>query len=193
MYKCLFDATDTNTLGLLQGLMQDTAVAHRPFITNWVVVPANVWDSLFGADYLQVDLTQIVGVAVNTALAQLGVNTVSLTAGAITAAAIATGAVDADALATDAVTEIVDAVETRLGGAVDGGSVVAGAASTVTLRAGASATNDKYKAVLVRSSAGVLQFAYISGYVGATKVATIVGTWPTANPDNTYSYIAFGN
>jgi len=50
-------------------------------------VGANVWDSLFGADKLQVHADEI-------------------TAGLITAAAIATNAIDADALASDAVSEI---------------------------------------------------------------------------------------
>ena len=58
---------------------------------DFMIVPTNVWDSLFGADALQVHANEI-------------------TAGLITAAAIATGAIDADALATDAVAEIADGV-----------------------------------------------------------------------------------
>ena len=88
-YDCPVDTTDTNTLGRLDLMVHESGalqVWHQ-----YMIVPSNVWDSLFGADALQVHANEI-------------------TAGLITAAAIATGAIDADALATDAVDEIVDAV-----------------------------------------------------------------------------------
>lgn len=62
----------------------------------------------------------------------------------------------------------------------------AGAAGTITLDASASATNDLYKGqwVVITSGTGAGQSRLISGYVGATKVATIHRNWAT-NPDNT--------
>lgn len=58
-YSCQLNTTDTGTLGRLKLLVHVAgalAVWHE-----YMVVPANVWDSLFGSDKLQVDLTQIDG------------------------------------------------------------------------------------------------------------------------------------
>lgn len=84
-YEVPLDATDTNTLGILRVSVSESGAL--PVWRDFMVVPANVWDSFFGADKLQVHADEI-------------------TAGLITAAAIATGAIDADAIAADAVTEI---------------------------------------------------------------------------------------
>ncbi len=69
------------------------------------------------------------------------------------------------------------------------GTAQAGAATTITLVAGASAVNDFYKndGIYILSGTGVGQFRFITGYVGATKVAT-VATWST-NPDATSVYV----
>lgn len=69
------------------------------------------------------------------------------------------------------------------------GTAQAGAATTITLVAGASAVNDFYKndGIYILSGTGAGQFRFISGYVGATKVAT-VATWAT-NPDATSVYV----
>ena len=122
-YKVPLNTTDTGTLGMLRLYVNESGAL--PAWLDMMVMPANVWDSLFGADALQVDAIQIAGAAVSTSTAQLGVNAVqaggtawgsgaitsgSFAAGAINAAAIATGAIDADALAADAVDEILDEV-----------------------------------------------------------------------------------
>jgi hypothetical protein len=88
-YEIPLDTTDTNTLGNLLIAVNESGAL--PVWREFQVVPANVWDSFFGADKLQVHADEI-------------------TAGLITAAAIATGAIDADALAADAAAEIADAV-----------------------------------------------------------------------------------
>ena len=117
-YKVPLNTTDTGTLGMLRLYVNESGAL--PVWLDMMVMPANVWDSLFGADALQVDAIQIAGAAVSTTTAQLGVNAVQAGgtawgSGAITAAAIATGAIDADALAADAVDEILDeAVEGSL-------------------------------------------------------------------------------
>jgi len=84
-YDVPLDTTDTNTLGTLKLLISESGAL--PVWQDFMVVPSNVWDSLFGADKLQVHADEI-------------------TAGLITAAAIATNAIDADAVAADAVSEI---------------------------------------------------------------------------------------
>lgn len=62
----------------------------------------------------------------------------------------------------------------------------AGAASTITLDASASAVDDfyNYNLVQITSGTGVGQTRVISDYVGSTKVATVALAWAT-NPDNT--------
>lgn len=62
-YGVPLDTTDTGTLGTLRVHIHKSgalAVWH-----DFMVVPTNVWDSLFGADKLQVDLTQIGGQAID--------------------------------------------------------------------------------------------------------------------------------
>jgi hypothetical protein len=145
-YKVPLNTTDTNTLGRLRLYVNEGGAL--PVWMDIMVMPANVWDSLFGADALQVDMTQIAGAAVSTSTAQLGVNAVQAGgtawgSGAITAGAIATGAIDADALAADAVDEIWDEViESTLTGrqfmrifmAALAGKSAGGGTSTITFR-----------------------------------------------------------
>lgn len=71
----------------------------------------------------------------------------------------------------------------------DSGTAQAGAAGTITLRAGASASNNFYNGAYIRitGGTGVGQGRWITGYVGATKVATVDSNWVT-NPDNTSTY-----
>jgi len=88
-YDVPLDTTDTNTLGTLS--VSSSMSGALPVWQNFMVVPTNVWDSLFASDRLAVDVEEI-------------------GAGIITATAIATGAIDAEALAADAVDEILDEV-----------------------------------------------------------------------------------
>jgi hypothetical protein len=69
------------------------------------------------------------------------------------------------------------------------GTAQAGAGSTITLAAGASATNSIYVGQLVKitSGTGAGQSRLITAYVGATKVATVGVAWQT-NPDSTSVY-----
>lgn len=66
------------------------------------------------------------------------------------------------------------------------GTAQGGAGATITLDASASATNDFYKGqvVYIVSGTGLGQARGVSGYVGATKVASVDRSWAT-NPDNT--------
>lgn len=99
-YEVTLDATDTNTLGLLRLAVNESGAL--PVWEDFLVVPANVWDSFFGADLLDVSTTQwngtavgstevranlinIAGVAVSTTTAQLGVNVVQISGDATSA------------------------------------------------------------------------------------------------------------
>ena len=69
------------------------------------------------------------------------------------------------------------------------GTAQAGAASTITLAAAASAVDDYYKSLNVTTTGGTGsgQTRRITGYVGSTKVATVTPAWTTA-PDATTVY-----
>lgn len=66
----------------------------------------------------------------------------------------------------------------------------AGGANTITFYAGASATNDLYKGLIVHvySGTGAGQSRYVTAYDGATKVATVDSAW-AVNPNNTSLYV----
>lgn len=76
LYSKALNTTDTNTLGHLTVHVNESGAL--PVRHEYAVVPANIYDSFFSTDYLQVDLTQIGGAAVSTSTAQLGVNVVSV-------------------------------------------------------------------------------------------------------------------
>lgn len=63
-YEVTLDATDTNTLGLMRLAVFESGAA--PVWEDFLVVPANVWDSYFSTDLLQVDATQWLGSAIAT-------------------------------------------------------------------------------------------------------------------------------
>lgn len=72
---------------------------------------------------------------------------------------------------------------------VQSGTAQAGAASTITLTTGASATDDYYNGMKVRLDGGTGdgQIRSIIDYDGTTKVATVDSDWDT-NPDATSTY-----
>ena len=59
-YNLTLTTTDTNTLGMASVEINDDSLI-LPVKKEFMVVTAQVWDSLFGADVLQVDLLQIAG------------------------------------------------------------------------------------------------------------------------------------
>lgn len=83
--------------------------------------------------------------------------------------------------------------ETLLASAATG-TAQAGAASTITLAAGASSVNDAYKGMPIRitGGAGSGMVNIISAYNGSTKVATVAIPWASlpsgTAPDNTSTY-----
>ncbi|NOS67922.1 MAG: hypothetical protein HOO67_06215 [Candidatus Peribacteraceae bacterium] len=58
-YDVPLDATDTNTLGRLRVMVHESGAL--PVWMDFMVVPANVWDSLFGADTLKTEVVEISG------------------------------------------------------------------------------------------------------------------------------------
>jgi hypothetical protein len=74
------------------------------------------------------------------------------------------------------------------------GVAQAGAVGSVTLSAGASATDNYYvgHVIVIVAGTGAGQARPISAYVGATKVATIATNWGTT-PDATSRYVILAN
>jgi len=139
---------------------------------------APVYSETGGAVYPRIDLQLISGGAINTASAQIGCNVASMSANTVTASAIADNAIDRAAFAADT------GLQTARSGTAQ-----AGGATSITLDASASSTNDFYKHAWVRTTGGtgVGQTRLITAYVGSTKVATVDRAWAT-NPDNTTTF-----
>ena len=115
-----------------------------------------------------------------------GITAASLAADSITAAKIAADAIGASQLATDAVNEIRDSI----GRVITTGTAQAGAATTITLAAGESATSELLRGlqIVLTGGTGASQVRTITAYDGTTKVATVDEAWQTT-PDATSVYI----
>jgi hypothetical protein len=74
-YDIVLDATDTGTLGRLRVIYNGPTV-NLPVWQDYMVVPANVWDSMFGADKLDTSVVELNGDA--TAAANLAVGALGL-------------------------------------------------------------------------------------------------------------------
>lgn len=107
-----------------------------------------------------------------------GVTVGAINANVVTASAIADGAIDRAAFAADSGLQ-----------SIRSNTAQAGASTTITLDASASASDDFYNNayIFLTGGAGVGQARFISDYVGATKVATVNTAWIT-NPDATTTF-----
>lgn len=130
-YKVPLNATDTGTLGRLRLLVNESGAL--PVWADYMVAPANVWDSMFGADRLQVHADEITNGLITAA---------AIGADAITAAKIADGAIDAGAIATGAITAAkfgagaIDAAAIA-DNAIDAGAIASNAFTSAKFAAGA--------------------------------------------------------
>lgn len=60
-YEVTLDATDTDTLGHMRLAVNE--IGACPVWEDFMVMPANVWDSWFGVDKLEIDVAQLAGTA----------------------------------------------------------------------------------------------------------------------------------
>ena len=171
-YEVTLDATDTGTLGLLRLAVFESGAL--PVWEDFMVVTANVYDSLFSTDVLDVSVTQVNGTAAPNlvggrfdasvgAMANAVITAAAHAAGAIDAAAIAADAIGASELATDAANEIADAlldranaIETgltlrqamRLIAAADAAKLSGAATATVVIRNAVADSKDRITATV---------------------------------------------
>lgn len=163
-YAAAFNTTDTNTLGPLKVSCQKSGAL--PVWHTFTVLAAEAYEALCGSGKLPVDVVQISG----------------------------------DATAADNLEQACDGTGYNLGGGsivaasvtqqtVHSGTAQAGGTSTITLAAGASATDDifNYQRIDILSGTGAGQSAVITDYNGSTKVATVDHPWQV-QPDNTSVY-----
>ena len=210
LYYAVLDATDTNTLG--SGQIHVSVSGALPCKVDFTVLPANIYDSMIaGTDLFDVSVTQWTGTAVATpdtagypkvtVKSGTGTGEISLSSGEVTpTTASKTGyrlsATGVDDIWDEAVSGHVTAGST---GAslyqVRSATAQAGASTTITLDASASAVNDFYnnQIIYIVSGTGAGQSRIISDYDGGTKVAT-VPTWGT-NPssDSVFVIAPFGS
>jgi len=119
------------------------------------------------------NIVQIAGAAVNVNTAQIGVNTVQ---------------VSGDGTAADNLESEYDG--TGFKSYTRRGTAQAGAATSITLDAGANASNDYYNnsIVAIIAGAGAGQARFIEDYTGSTRLAAISPNW-IANPDGTSVFV----
>ena len=162
MYRVTLDTTDTNSLGTLRVAFNEAATC-LPVWQDFMVLPANIYDSLVGgSDLLDVSVTQILGTAVSTpatagvldvnvknagntawasgaivagAIASGAITNAKFAAGAIDAAAIADNAIDAGSIATGAITNAKFAA-----GAIDAAAIADNAIDNATFAADVGST-----------------------------------------------------
>lgn len=204
VYGITFDATDTATVGEMEVTVNVSGALV--VFDKFTVVEEAVFDMLYGASAIGYIANQPVDV--NTIKTNPVVNagtvtfpttatlasTTNITAGTITTATnvttlngIAANVITAAAIADGAIDRATFAADTGLQ-PIRSNTAQAGAATSITLDASASATNSFYvnDLILITGGTGVGQARFITAYVGATKVAT-VGTW-TTNPDSTSTF-----
>jgi DNA-binding transcriptional ArsR family regulator len=103
-YMIDLDATDTNTLGSLRLMCKESGAL--PIVADFMVIPANVYDSLIGGtDTLEVDTTLIEGVDATNQI-NAAADTAISDAALATAAALATVDSNVDAILVDTGTTI---------------------------------------------------------------------------------------
>lgn len=161
-YDLELTAAQVNYVGRAMLAVIDDDV-HLPVFHEFMIVPANVYDSFFGTDKLQVHADEI-------------------TNDLITANAIADNAFSTEHYAA--------ALYTRLG-IVTYGTAQAADATSIQLASASAFANDELNGsvVVITGGTGVGQSRVITDYVGSTDTAT-VDTW-TTTPSGTITYVVF--
>jgi hypothetical protein len=188
LYNLSLTASETDTLGLLTVYVRDNSVC-RPVRTEFMVVPANVWDSLFSTDKLQVDISQFNGNAASTFLSgttALYADVSKINGNASSGFLTGTDNLKADMVKISGSATPADNLEASASG-IKIGEVSTGSSTTVVTTNLTEATNDHYNGRTIIFTSGALseQAATISDYNGATKELTVPAmTEAPANGDD---------
>lgn len=154
-YSLELTTSNTDTLGM--GSVSANIAAALPTWRHFCVLPANVWDSFFSTDKLQIHV-------------------VEMTDGVISSGTMAADSIDASALASDALAEIADAVwdETNSGHATagtTGANMQASASGTQVGGSSTAATN------MAAAFQGLVTGTFASPTLTATSSSTSLTGW----------------
>ena len=183
-YGVPLDTTDTGTLGTLRVSVNESGAL--PVWQDFMIVPANVWDSLFGADKLQVHVDEMTaGIITATVIAD----------GSIDAATFAAGAINAAAIASDAITDAKVASDVTIASVTGAVGSVTGAVGSVTGNVGGNVVGSTGSVVgavgSVTGAVGSVTGAVgsVTGNVGGNVVGSVAsvtaGVTVTTNNDKT--------
>jgi len=102
-YRFVASTTTTSALGRLI-IKSESSTIHVPVWHSYMILPSNVWDSLYSTDKLQVHVAEITNDLITAAAINAdAIGASELAADAIGSSEIATGAIDADAIAAAAI------------------------------------------------------------------------------------------
>src|SRR5215471_1714545 len=144
-YSCVLNTTDTGTLGVLRLHVNFTGAL--PVWLDMMVVPANVWDSMFGASTLNVNVSTIAANAITAS---------AIATDAITAAKVADGTIDAATFAANAITSSVLATDS-IGSAqlaASAGTEIAAAIKALVIETAGSYTVGQALSIMLAVLAG---------------------------------------
>lgn len=186
-YNVTLTAGNTDTLGMLVLEAHDTAA--RPVRREFMVVPANIYDSLIaGTDKLDVNLNQINENAIAgflTGTTRLKTDVELLGANAIASFLSGTTGLNADVTKVSGSATAADNMELAALGIISA-TVQSGSSTTVVKTNLTEATNDHYNGRLIIFVTGLLagQAGTITDYAGASKDVTVsILTEAPANGD----------
>lgn len=205
IYGCPVDATDTATLGRLQLWVHESGAL--PVWQEYMILPANVYDSMFSTDKLEVDLLQMGGVA-QSATDLKDFTDTGYDPSAHRTQALIKATDDIDLSATQKASVVVAVWDEILTGAthniatsagrrlrqigalnITDGTAQAGMIHSITLAAGESPIDHIFNRnlLVLLAGAGAGQTRTIVDYNGTTKVAVVDRDWWIL-PDNTSEY-----
>jgi hypothetical protein len=199
-YNLRLTAANLNRLGRLRVQINDAA-NHCPVFHDYTILPANAYDAMVNGTGvgLRSDMQGYLGTAA-AAADTAGYAKVTVKNGSGTGEiSLSSGQVSISSSSETSIASKVwdEASSSHVAAGSFGAALFvirsntaqAGSGTTITLDAGASATNDFYANQLLSivSGTGVGQGRIVTSYVGATKVAT-VSAW-AVNPDNTSRFV----
>lgn len=177
VYNLSLTASHTDTLGLLTLEVHDAAA--RPFRVSFMVLPANIYDSLIGGtDYLLTDVFQINGNVSSGFLSgttNLNTDVIKVNGNASSGLLSGTTALNADVTKISGSSTAADNLEASALG-IKAGGVVASGSSTTVIKTNLTETNNDHwngRAIVFVTGANALVAAAISDYSGTSKDLTI--------------------
>lgn len=191
LYNVTLTASNTDTLGLLSVIAYDAA--NRPFRSDYMVVPANVFDSfVLGTDYLDANVHQINGNASSgflTSTDKLRADVIQINSNAASGFLSGTTMFNADVIQISGDATAANRLEAALDGVTTGTVSTASTTTSVTTTGLGTYSNDHFNGKTMTFTSGDLrgQSTSITDFNGTTNVFTVDAL--TAAPANTDTFI----